>query len=361
MSNEQNTRAAARQFDIPGELTGVAPYGSGHINDTYCAVFERGGGPVRTILQRINTKIFRDPAILMENIERVTAHLAGKVAGEPDRERRVLSLIPTRGGGVLYRDGEGDCWRMYRFIGRSTTFDQVSSAAQAYQAARAFGQFQAQLADLPAPLLHETIPDFHHTPKRMATLKKAIAADSAGRAAGARREIDFALGWEPQGRVLLDAGLPLRTTHNDTKINNVMLDDATGEGICIIDLDTVMPGLAPYDFGDLARTSLCSAAEDERDLSKVEMDFELFEALLRGFLETTRGFLTRDEKRLLPFSCQLITFNIGIRFLTDYLSGDTYFKIHREGQNLDRARAQFKLVQSIARQEDEMNRLVESI
>jgi Ser/Thr protein kinase RdoA (MazF antagonist) len=352
---------AALQFGRNGRLVSVNSYGNGHINDTFCAIFAEGGQNVRYILQRINTNIFRDPVALMENIERITAHLGKKMAGAADRERRVLTLLRTTDGQVWHRDAEDGYWRLYRFIEGSKTVDQVSSADQAFQAARAFGRFQAQLADLPAPPLHETIPDFHHTPKRFATLEQAIADDAVGRAAGVQREIDFALAHEPMTRVLLDAGLPLRTTHNDTKINNVMLDEQTGEGICIIDLDTAMPGLAPYDFGDLARTSLSKAAEDERDLSKVEMEFPLFEALLKGFLETTSEFLTPAERQLLPFSSKLITFNIGIRFLTDYLSGDTYFKTHREGQNLDRTRTQFKLVESIERQEAAMDRLVKEL
>ncbi|MGB8259140.1 MAG: aminoglycoside phosphotransferase family protein [Terracidiphilus sp.] len=357
----QIAEAAARQFSIPQEIHSIDPHGNGHINDTFCVTARGNGTPKRFILQRINTHIFRAPGALMENVERVTAHLARQTATDPDSERKVLTLIPTREGEAWHIDSEGGCWRMYRFIEGARTVDAVGSKEQAFEAARAFGRFQAQLADLPAPRLHETIPGFHHTPGRLDALERAIAADTVNRAAGARAEIDFALSRKPMARVLLDAGLPERITHNDTKINNVLLDDLTGEGICVIDLDTVMPGLAPYDFGDLARTALCQAAEDERDLSKVEMEFELFEALLRGFLDTTSEFLTRDEKRLLPFSCRLITFNIGVRFLTDHLAGDTYFKIHREGQNLDRARTQFKLVESIERNEEAMNRLVESL
>lgn len=352
---------AAAQFECRGKLIEIAPYGSGHINDTFRAVFQNGHGPERVVLQHINTGIFRNPHALMENIERVTAHLAGKMADHPDSGRRVLSLIPTRSGGYLHIDQDQKAWRMYRFIDGASTVNEISSPSQAYEAARAFGQFQAQLADLPAPPLEETIPDFHHTPKRMATFKQAILDDKAGRASACQAEIDFALAHEPMAHVLLNAGLPLRTTHNDTKINNVLLDDASGEGICIIDLDTVMPGFSCYDFGDLARTSLCSAAEDERDLSKVEMDFDLFDALVRGFLSSTGNFLTAAERHALPFSCKLITFNIGIRFLTDHLNGDTYFRIHREGHNLDRARTQFKLVASIERHEERMQRLVESL
>jgi aminoglycoside phosphotransferase (APT) family kinase protein len=258
-------------------------------------------------------------------------------------------------------DAEGNHWRAYRFIDKARTYDAATSTAQAFQAAKAFGQFQHQLADLPAPALHETIPDFHNTPKRFAALEQAIAADVACRATLAKPEIEFALAHRPIVSVLLDANLPARVTHNDTKFNNVMLDDATGEGICVIDLDTVMPGLALYDFGDMVRTTTSPAQEDEPDLTKVTMQFPMFEALVRGYLASAGGFLTKEEKQYLAFSGKLITFEIGLRFLTDYLAGDTYFRVHREGHNLDRCRTQFKLVESIEEQEETMNRLVESV
>jgi aminoglycoside phosphotransferase (APT) family kinase protein len=214
------------------------------------------------------------------------------------------------------------------------------------------------LATLPAPPLHATIPDFHNTPKRFIALEQALSADAAGRASLARPEIEFAFAHQPITGVLLDANLPERVTHNDTKLNNVMIDDETGEGICVIDLDTVMPGLAPYDFGDMVRTTTSPAHEDEQDLSKVAMQFPMFEALLRGYLSSAGSFLTKEEKQFLAFSGKLITLEIGIRFLTDYLAGDAYFKVHRERHNLDRCRTQFKLVQSIERQEEHMNRLI---
>ncbi|MEI7809120.1 MAG: aminoglycoside phosphotransferase family protein, partial [Verrucomicrobiota bacterium] len=247
------------------------------------------------------------------------------------------------------------------FIEQARTFDAVESAAQAFKAAQAFGRFQKLLADLPAPRLHDTIPDFHHTSKRFAALEKAIQADAANRARLAKPEIEFALRHQAICRVLLDANLPERVTHNDTKFNNVMLDDTTGEGICVIDLDTVMPGLALYDFGDMVRTTTSPAKEDERDLSRVKMQFPMFEALARGYLSSAAEFLTTAEKKLLPFSGKLITFEIGLRFLTDFLAGDVYFKVHRDGHNLDRCRTQLKLVESITQQEEQMNQLVESL
>jgi hypothetical protein len=361
MSGNHDIGAVARQFEIPGDFLEAKPYGSGHINDTYRAFFDVGGVQEPSILQRINHNVFKNPVALMENIERVTSHLGARLATAPDRCRRVLCLIPTRDGMNWHVDGEGNHWRAYRFIDKARTYDAATSTAQAFQAAKAFGQFQQQLADLPAPALHETIPDFHNTPKRFAALERAIAADGSGRAALAKPEIEFALAHGPIAGVLLDANLPERVTHNDTKFNNVMLDDATGEGICVIDLDTVMPGLALYDFGDMVRTTTSPAQEDEQDLSKVVMQFPMFEALVRGYLSSAGGFLTREEKRYLAFSGKLITFEIGLRFLTDYLSGDTYFRVHREGHNLDRCRTQFKLVESIEEQEEAMNRLVESV
>jgi len=361
MSKEHNVGAAARQFQIGGELLGASPYGSGHINDSYCAIFDQAGLPVRTILQRINHNIFKNPIAVMENIQRVTSHLAAQMEGEPDSSRRVLSLIPARDGKVWHADAEGNYWRAYRFIHGAHTYDAVETTEQAFQAAKAFGQFQKLLAGLPAPRLHDTIPDFHHTPKRFAALERAIEADVAGRAIQAKAEIKFALAHQSITTVLLDANLPKRVTHNDTKFNNVMLDDATGEGICVIDLDTVMPGLALYDFGDMVRTTTSTAKEDEQNLSKVKMEFPMFEALVRGYLASTGGFLTKAERQHLVFSGKLITFEIGIRFLTDFLAGDTYFKVHRDGHNLDRCRTQFKLVQSIEKQEGKMERLVESI
>jgi len=361
MSKELQAAAVAREFQIAGEFVSATPYGSGHINDTYCAVFIEANAPTRYILQRVNTRIFRDPVALMENIQRVTSHLAAQVADEPDSARRVLTLIPTRDGRPWHMDEEGGYWRAYRFIERAHTYDAVESTQQAFQAGRAFGRFQKLLADLPAPPLHATIPYFHDTPTRFKAFEHALAADAAGRAALAKPEIEFAFARQSMAGVLLDANLPERVTHNDTKLNNVMIDDETGEGICVIDLDTVMPGLASYDFGDMVRTTTSPALEDEQDLSKVTMQFPMFEALLRGYLSSAGSFLTKEEKQLLAFSGKLITFEIGIRFLTDYLAGDAYFKVHREGHNLDRCRTQFKLVESIEEQEGQMNRLINEL
>lgn len=358
---DHDIRAIAREFALLGEFLGAEPYGSGHINDTYRLAYQQAGVPVRYILQRINHNIFRNPGALMDNILRVTGHLAAKLNGQPDAQRRVLTLVPTRSGGGWHADADGNHWRVYLFIENGRTYDAVESPGQAFQAARAFGDFQGLLADLPAPRLHDTIPDFHHTPTRFEALVAAIEADVAGRAEQCRPEIDFILAREQVTGILLDANLPERVTHNDTKFNNVILDDTTGEGLCVIDLDTVMPGLALYDFGDMVRTTTSPAKEDERDLSKVAMQFPMFEALVRGYLSAAGGFLTSREKELLVFSGKLISLETGIRFLTDFLSGDVYFKVHREGHNLDRCRTQFRLVESIERQEGQMNRLMEQI
>ena len=361
MNMKHDIRGVAQQFQISGELRSAAPYGSGHINDTYCVVFNQAGTLVRYILQRINHHVFKNPVDLMENIRRVSAHLARKQAGETDASRRVLTLIPARHGLHYYCDAQGNYWRAYLFIEKALTYDIVESERQAFEAAKAYGRFQKLLADLPAPRLNDTIPDFHNTPRRFAAFEEVLSLDHVNRAKTARSEIDFALAHKAMASALIAANLPERVTHNDTKFNNVMLDDKTGEGICVIDLDTVMPGLALYDFGDMVRTATSPAGEDERDLSKVRMQMPMFTALARGYLASASGFLTKEEKQHLALAGKVITFETGIRFLTDYLSGDTYFKVHRDGHNLDRCRAQFKLVQSIEQQEERMNELIDSI
>ena len=363
MQPRHDIRAIADNFQIPADFRSAEPYGAGHINDTYAATYSQGGRPVRYIHQRINQNIFKNPAALMENIQRVTEHLRHRLSGQPDVSRRTLTLVPARDGCMYHIDRQGDYWRTYVFIEDARTYDTVESTKQAFEAAKAFGRFQGLLADLPSPRLHDTIPDFHNTPKRFAALEQAIDADAANRAKLARAEIDFALRHQPMTARLIDlqrqGALPERTTHNDTKFNNVMLDCATQEGICVIDLDTVMPGLALYDFGDMVRTTTSPALEDEPDLSKTYMQFPMFEALVRGYLASAGDMLNRMEKENLAFAGKLITFEIGIRFLADYLAGDVYFKVHREGHNLDRCRTQFKLVESIEQQEEKMNRLVE--
>ena len=361
MQLPHDLRTVAHQFQIPGDYVAAEPYGHGHINDTYRSTFTHRGAPVHYIHQRINHKIFQNPVGLMENIQRVTTHLQAKLAGTPNADRNALTLIPTRAGHSYWLDPTGNYWRTYIFIEQAQTYDAVESPAQTYAAARAFGRFQQLLADLPAPRLHDTIPNFHHTPKRYSQFERALAADVANRAQSAAPEIEFAQRLQPLTGALLAAGLPERITHNDTKLNNVMLDDATGDGLCVIDLDTVMPGLVLYDFGDLVRTSTSPAKEDERDLTKVTMQLPMFAALVSGYLSTAGAFLTPAERGHLVLAGKLITFEIGLRFLTDFLAGDTYFKVQRPGHNLDRCRTQFRLIESITQQEAAMHRLVDRI
>ncbi|MBO5693926.1 MAG: aminoglycoside phosphotransferase family protein [Lentisphaeria bacterium] len=358
-------KEVSSHFDIWGDFLWCERYGSGHINDTYLAVFNQAGHQIKYIVQRINTNIFKQPEQLMENISRVLNHSKLKLKGRKDATRRALTIVNANDGKPFFVDGEGKYWRAYLFVDRARTYDVLESPEFAYQAAKAFGSFQKLLADIPGDRLHETIPNFHNTPSRLADFDKALAADVCGRAESAKAEIEFLQKNRTMASKLLDlmaeGKIPERITHNDTKINNVMLDDETGEGICVIDLDTIMPGISLYDFGDLVRTSTSPAAEDEKDLSKVYARMEMFEALARGFLEGAGGCLTPAEIENMPFSGMLITFEIGVRCLTDYLDGDKYFKTKREGHNLDRCRTQFKLVQSLQEQEDKMNEIMKGL
>ncbi len=361
---QHDVKEVGRHFDIPGHYEGSAPCGSGHINDTFAATYRDGDTLRHVVHQRINHAIFRDPAAMMDNIVRVTRHVNERILGEPggDPTRENLTLILTHEGTSYHVDRSGNYWRTYWMVPDAHSFDTISSPQQAYEAARAFGQFQQRLSDLKGPRLHETIPAFHHTPLRYQAFATACSRDVHNRAAGAQAEIAFARQHEPLARVLLDLherGLaPERITHNDTKINNVLLDDATGRGLCVIDLDTVMPGLSLYDFGDLVRTATCSAAEDERDLSLIALQQPLFEALVKGYLETASPTLTKAEIAHLPEAGMLITFETGLRFLTDHLAGDTYFKIHRLGHNLDRCRTQFALVAQLERHLESLRTVV---
>jgi len=353
-------RNVAVEFPIYGDFISGAPYGSGHINDTYAVAFNQAGASLRYIFQRINHEIFKDPAALMENIKRVTSHQASKLVGRSDSSRRTLTVVETRSGLPYHLDEGGNYWRVYPMIEGAQSHDVLETPTQAFNAAKAFGGFQKLLVDLPGGRLQETIPHFHDTPKRLDAFKEALMRDSANRALDAKPEIDFVLARVPMASRLLDlhaAGkIPERVTHNDTKLNNVLIDEVTNEGLCVIDLDTVMPGLALYDFGDMVRTGTSPASEDERDLSKVRARLDMFTALLEGYLSEAAAFLNDTEKELLPFSGMLITFEIGIRFLTDFLSGDVYFKTSRPGHNLDRCRTQFKLVESLESQEEALNR-----
>ena len=353
----------AAAFPCQGIYLGDEPCGSGHINDTYKAFYSVDGQEVHYIHQRINHNIFKDVPALMDNIGRVTRHQRKKFseAGAGDWDRRVLTLIPTVDGQDYYLDRAGNYWRTYLFIEGAVGIDVIENTDQAYETARTFGEFQCQLADL-SGRLNDTIPNFHHTRSRFDVLIQAIKEDAYDRAVNVQAEIAFAKEREEIVDVVIDlmasGDMPERVTHNDTKLNNVLIDYETGKGMCVIDLDTVMPGCVLYDFGDMIRTTTNQAEEDEADLSKVDMNIDYFEALVKGYLETASGFLTKKERELLAFSGKLITFEIGLRFLTDYLQGDTYFKTHRERQNIDRCRKQFKMVQSMEDQMDAMQKIV---
>ncbi|MBN1124449.1 MAG: aminoglycoside phosphotransferase family protein [Sedimentisphaerales bacterium] len=358
-------RSIAAQFHLDGQLVHIEPLGSGHINDTYSLIYKIDSSTCRYVLQRINHHVFADPPAMMDNIRRVTEHIRGKLAAQgSELAQRQLILIETRDGAGFFRDEEGNYWRIYNRIENAVTYDVLESFSLAQETARMFGWFQRILTDLPGDPLHETIVDFHTTPKRLAAFEKSLRADAYNRACEAKEEIDFVHTHAAICDVLLNCvnsgTIPWRVTHNDTKINNVMIDEKTHRGVCIIDLDTVMPGLSLYDFGDMVRTATSPADEDERDLSKVTMRIEMFEALVNGFAQETYTFLTPTEKKYLAFSGKLITFEQMIRFLTDYLSGDVYYKIHRPGHNQDRCRTQMKLMQSIIAQEERMNALVDS-
>lgn len=351
-------------FAIDGTFVGGEEIESGHINTTYLASYEDNDGEVRRyILQRINENVFPEPLVVMKNIERVTRHINRKVfRHKRDFGGQTLNLYPGRDGKNCVSGPSGGVWRCYNFIEGCCTYDVVENTRQAYQAAKAFGAFQDLVSDLPVDQVSVTIPGFHDTPARYARLMEAIEKDSHGRAESVREEIEFITSREPITKVLLEhlaAGrLSQRVTHNDTKLNNVMIDEQTDEAVCVIDLDTVMPGLALYDFGDLIRAATSPVAEDEKDVSKVEMRLSMFEAIVEGYLETAKNFLSSLEIELLPFSAKVITMETGIRFLTDHLEGDQYFKVHHEGHNLDRCRTQLALVKSIEDQEPKMNAFV---
>jgi Ser/Thr protein kinase RdoA (MazF antagonist) len=359
-----NIADIAGHFCFVGRFIEAGPFGNGHINDTYAVVCSPTGERInRYILQKINHFVFREPAALMENIQRVTNHLGQKIStAGGDRFRQTLNLVPTMDGGNLYQDPVGDYWRAYHFIEGSRTYEKAGSFQHIYQAAWAFGNFQRLLTDFPAEQLHETIPNFHHTPKRFQAFVDAVQADACNRAAGVREEIQFIECREQDTRLLLEMSeqglLPQRVTHNDSKFNNVMIDNRTGKGICVIDLDTVMPGLAPYDFGDIVRSAAALAAEDEPERSKAGLSLETFDSLAQGYLDAGRGFLNAAEVDNLAFSARLITLEQAIRFLTDYLNGDVYYKVHRPGQNLDRARTQIDMVRDMEVKYEQMERVV---
>ena len=332
------------QFDFKGELTNVEPYGSGHINDTFRLTYKDNENTNYYILQKLNTDIFTRPEELMENVVNVTEFLKKKVIennGNPSRE--TLNVICTKEGQSFYKY-ENEYWRVFVFVSNAECYDEVKCDEDFYESAYAFGKFQSMLSDYPAHTLHETIYNFHNTAVRYERFKEVVKADVKGRVKDVQNEIDFVMNHDYLSHALADMNLPLRVTHNDTKLNNIMIDKDTHKGICVIDLDTVMPGLAANDFGDAIRFGASTGAEDEKDLSKIECDMHLFEVYTKGFIEGCSGNLTKEELLALPYGAMTMTYECGMRFLTDHIEGDVYFKIHRENHNLDRARTQFKLV-----------------
>ncbi|MBO4648852.1 MAG: aminoglycoside phosphotransferase family protein [Lentisphaeria bacterium] len=360
---QQKLRNLMNKFTIYGDFIVAVPFGNGHVNDTYLVTFDQGGVRLNYVLQRINGDVFKEPEKVMENIDRVTRHVLQKIRqNRMEMKKRTVRLLRNPENKPYVIDDDGNYWRSYVFVERARAYDVLESAEQAFGIAKAFGEFQQQLTDLPGGRLHDTIPDFHNTPKRLEQLEAAIAADPLGRAARVKKEIDFIFERRDDAGSLLklnrSGDIPERITHNDTKCNNVLIDDLTGEGICVIDLDTVMPGLALYDFGDMVRTCTSPADEDEIDLSKVYMQFDMYQALFNGFCQSAGSFMTPAEKENLAMSSKVITLEIGTRFLADYINGDTYFKIKRPDHNLDRCRAQLQLVRSIEGQMNDMQKLL---
>ena len=352
-------------FAVSGDFLYGEELRNGHINTTYRACYRSEDGQEdRYILQRINDYVFKDPAQVMRNVEKVTRHITWKLLRRRrDAAGQTLNLFPARGGrNYIVLPEEGGMWRCYNNIEGTHTYDVVENTRQAYQAGYAFGSFQDLICDMNPEDIKESIPDFHNTPKRYADLLKSVEADVMGRVANCQAELELLKSWENRYARITDmlasGELPIRITHNDTKINNVMLDEETDDAVCVIDLVTVMPGSVLYDFGDMVRTATCMAREDEEDLSKVRMEMPFFESLAEGYLDAAHGFLTQKEVEFMPFSGWLITTEIGIRFLTDYLEGDKYFRTEKPEHNLIRARNQLKLAQSIDSQLISMGKYV---
>ncbi|MBQ7825079.1 MAG: aminoglycoside phosphotransferase family protein [Clostridia bacterium] len=364
---EKRTYEVAAKFQLAQGPMTIAPYGNGHINHTFCICVDVGAeAPVRYILQRVNRYVFPQPENVIENIARVTEYLRGvieKAGGNPDRE--TLTLVKTNEGENFFIDEDGELWRVYLFVEETISRDLPDTPELFALSGAAFGRFMCQLEGYDASTLHEAIKDFHNTPARYGQLMDAVRRNDAGRLGEVGPELAFCMGYGEQVHTLLRAlaagEIPLRVTHNDTKLNNVLLDAKTGEGVCVIDLDTVMPGLAAYDFGDSIRFGANTAAEDERDLDKVQFSLEMYEAFVRGYLSEAGSVMGQRERELLPMGAKLMTLECGMRFLADHLNGDKYFRIHREGHNLDRARTQFKLVRCMEENWDAMMDIVRSV
>ncbi len=349
---------AINNFRLKGEVRGCIPYGNGHINDTFMVVCnDEDGKEYKYVLQAVNNNVFKEPIKVMQNIERVTEYLKGMT----DDSREVLSLVKTYNDTTYYKDKNGYFWRMYDFVTDAVCLDRPNMQ-EFYECAVAFGKFQRMLSDFPADELFETIPDFHNTPKRYENFRKAVENNLSGRRDNVEAEIKFVDDRKDFYSVLIDSNkegrLPLRVSHNDTKSNNVMLDSKNHKALCVIDLDTIMPGFSVTDFGDAVRFGASTAAEDEKDLRLVNFDLEKFEAYVKGFIDGCAGQLPEEEIMLLPEGAKMMTVECGMRFLTDYLDGDTYFKTVYSQHNLDRCRTQFKLVEDMEKNWDKMKEIV---
>ncbi len=358
-----NAAALAVRFALAGGVRAAEPLPGGHINDSWRVTADGA----QYLLQRINPRVFPNPVQVIENVARVTAHLGARLraAGVADAGRRALRLVPAREGGQWVLGDDGGIWRCFAWVTGAHTKERADTPEDAYRAASAFGEFLRLLADYEGPPLHETIPGFHDTAARFGALAIAVHADSLGRAAGARTEIDAICAHRDLARVLpplvITNEVPVRVVHNDAKLANVLLDDRTGEALCVVDLDTVMPGLALHDFGDLVRSMASPTDEDEPDLSRIGVREEFFTALARGFLEAAGAILTPRERSLLVFAGQLITLEQAARFLTDHLCGDRYYHIARPGHNLDRARTQIRLFESLVERAADLQRIVDRV
>ena len=365
MSIKNEIKALAGHFGIEGELIDFSVYTDGHINSTYRATFKNGGKYAKYIVQGINTHVFRNPDELMENVVNVTKYLKEKIDESGKESSRQCLEFLQADTGKYYLYHEDKCWRIYRFIDKSYTINYIKNRSFFESAGKAFGRFQRNLSGYPMETLYETIKDFHNTPKRVETLEASVAADVKGRVKEVESEIKFALDRKKDAKVLLDLyseGLiPLRVTHNDTKLNNVLFDEETNDAICVIDLDTIMPGFSLYDFGDAIRFGGNTTKEDDANLDNVNISIELFRSYTKGFLSTCAKALTKAEVDHLAFSAKLMTYECGVRFLTDYLDGDVYFRTEYPGHNLVRARNQFKLVEEIENNLDRMKEIVEEI
>ena len=362
---DESVVEVCRHFNIKGEAVSQCIFTDGHINTTLLLVFDEDGETKKYLIQGINTHVFKNPEELMENIVGVTTFLKNKIIENGgNAERETLTFLQAETGKYYFYLGD-KCWRIYNFIDNAHTCNKIENKQHFENAGRSFGNFQKHLAEYPMDSLHETIKDFHNTPKRFDNLEAAINNNLAGRVDTVKEDIEFAMARRAESGRLLElyaqGRIPLRVTHNDTKLNNILFDDVTNEGICVIDLDTIMPGFSLYDFGDAIRFGGNTTREDDDNLDNVNISLELFESYAEGFLSASAKAFTIDEVENLAFSAKLMTLECGIRFLTDYLDGDVYFRTHYEGHNLVRARNQFKLVYEIEQNMDAMNEIVRNI